>query len=61
MALVSSLKNRVFLASASVAVLSIVFALRFVTVRVSREAEADLQRGLRESATLVDQQHAARV
>ncbi len=61
MALLSSLKNRVFLASASVAVLSILFALRFVTERVSREAEADLERDLRESATLVDEQHAARV
>jgi signal transduction histidine kinase len=61
MALLSSLKNRVFLASATVAVLSIVFALRFVTARVSREAEADLERGLRESANLVDHQHAARV
>jgi signal transduction histidine kinase len=61
MALFASLKNRVFLASAAVAVLSIAFALRFVTARVSAEAEADLQRGLTESATLVDQQHAARV
>jgi signal transduction histidine kinase len=61
MALFASLKNRVFLASAAVAVLSIAFALRFVTARVSAEAEADLQRGLSESATLVDQQHAARV
>jgi signal transduction histidine kinase len=57
----SSLQNRVFLASAVVALLSIVFAIRFVTVRLGREAEAQLRKGLRESATLVQENYAARL
>jgi hypothetical protein len=61
MKLLSSLQNRVFVASALVALLSIVFAIRFMTVRLGREAEAELQRGLTESATLVEENYAARL
>ena len=43
----SSLTNRIFLASALLAVLSIGTALYIVSVRVTREAEGELQRGLR--------------
>ena len=42
-------RNRIFLASAALAVLSIGFALYFVNARVTREAEAELQRGLQEA------------
>jgi signal transduction histidine kinase len=44
-----------------VAALSIAFALRFVTVRIEREAEAQLDRGLAHAATLVEQHHATRL
>jgi signal transduction histidine kinase len=59
--LLSSLQNRIFLASATVAVLSIAFPIHFVTSRLEREVEAELERGLGESASLVEQQHAARL
>lgn len=57
----SSLKNRIFLASALLAVLSIVFPIRFVTSRLEQEVEAELRRGLGDGAALVEQQHAARL
>jgi signal transduction histidine kinase len=56
----ASLRNRVFLASAAVAVFSIAFALQFVTGRVAREAESELARGLEGAADLLEQQQAAR-
>ena len=56
-----SLKTRIFLSSALVAVLSVAFAVRFVTSRVAQEADAELRRGLAEVGTLVEQHHAARV
>jgi signal transduction histidine kinase len=56
----ASLRNRVFLASAAVAVLSIAFALQFVTNRVAGEAEAELERGLTDAGTLLEQHLAAR-
>lgn len=58
--MLASLRNRVFLASAAVAVLSIAFALVFVTGRVAREAEAELERGLKDAAALLDGQQVAR-
>ena len=61
MRLPASLRGRVFLASALVAVLSIGFALHFVTRRVAAQAEQELGRGLRESANLLEQQHASRL
>jgi signal transduction histidine kinase len=61
MKLLSSLQNRIFLASALLAVLSIVFPIRFVATRLEGEVEAELERGLGEGAALVEQQHAARL
>jgi signal transduction histidine kinase len=59
-AFLASLRNRVFLASAAVAVLSIAFALQFVTNRVAREAEAELERGLIDAGALLEQHLASR-
>jgi signal transduction histidine kinase len=59
--LLSTLKNRIFLASTVVAVLSIGFAIRFVTTRVTRDAETELRRGLHEAGTQVQQHYAARL
>ena len=56
MRLPATLRGRVFVASALVAVLTIAFALRFVTGRVAAQAEEELRRGLRESADLLQQQ-----
>ena len=60
MSFLASLRNRVFLASAAVAVLSIAFALQFVTNRVAGEAEAELERGLTDAGALLESQLAAR-
>ncbi len=59
-AFLASLRNRVFLASAVVAVLSIAFALQFVTNRVAGEAEAELERGLSDAGSLLEQHLASR-
>jgi signal transduction histidine kinase len=56
-----SLTNRIFLASAALAVVSIGAAVFFVSRTTTRQAEAELQRGLIEAGTLVDQQTAALV
>ncbi len=56
----SSLKSRVFLACAFVAVLSIAVGTIFVTARVSHEAEAELRRDLQEAAGLLDEHHRQR-
>jgi signal transduction histidine kinase len=58
--MMSSLKSRVFLACAFVAVLSIALGTSFVTRRVSREARAELGRDLREAAELLDEHHRQR-
>ncbi len=60
MRLLSSLRQRIFLACTLVAVLSAAFAGQVVTARVVREVEAELLRGLERSARLVRQQEAAR-
>jgi signal transduction histidine kinase len=52
--IVSSLTNRIFIASTLLAIVSLGFAFYFVNARVSSEAEADLRRGLTQAATLVD-------
>jgi hypothetical protein len=52
--IVSSLTNRIFLASTILAIVSLGLAFYFVNARVSSEAEADLRRGLDSAATLVD-------
>jgi len=53
--LLSSLRGRIFLASALLAVLSCGVALFFVNRRVTREAERSLQREIRVSGDIVDQ------
>ena len=53
--LFSSLRGRIFLASALLAVLSIGVAIYLVNVRVSREAEQTLQREMIATSALVDQ------
>ncbi len=59
MKLLGSLTNRIFLASAALAVVSIGAAVYFVSRTTTREAEAELQRGLLEAGALIDQQTAA--
>jgi signal transduction histidine kinase len=54
----SSLTNRIFLASTLLATVSIGFAVYFVSSRLRSEAEADLRRDLAEAASLVEQQRA---
>src|SRR5262245_18801289 len=54
----SSLTNRVFLACALLAMLSLGFAFYFVNERATSEAEANLRQGLTEAAALVDQHRA---
>ena len=60
MRLFSSLRSRIFLASAVLAVLSIGVALYVVNGRVTREAERALQREVAATGTLVDQLRATR-
>ena len=55
MTLVSSLRGRIFLASALLAVLSIAAAIFVVNQRVTKEAESALQREIRATGALVDQ------
>ena len=50
-----SLSNRIFIACALVATLSLGFAFYFVNARATREAEAELRRGLNEAGILVNQ------
>ena len=57
----SSLRNRVFLASALVAIAALAFALQFVTARATRSAEVELGRSLEEAATLVGHTYATRL
>ena len=57
----STLTNRIFITSAALAVVSIGVAITIVNVRVTREAESELQRGLQEAGRLVDQHHEMRV
>ncbi|PYQ51377.1 MAG: hypothetical protein DMF78_13470 [Acidobacteria bacterium] len=61
MKLLSSLTNRIFLGSATLAVLSIGVAIAIVNARVTRDAEGELRRGLEEAARLVDQHHETQV
>ena len=59
--LLSSLRNRVFLASALVAIAALAFALQFVTTRATHSAEVELGRGLEEAATLVGRTYSSRL
>ena len=53
--LLSSLRSRIFLTSALLAVLSIGAAIYLVSVRVTRELEESLQREIRSTGELVEQ------
>jgi signal transduction histidine kinase len=55
---VSSLTNRIFVALTLLTTLSLGFAFYFANARASSEAEAELTRGLREAATIVEQHRA---
>ena len=55
MTFLASLRSRIFLTSALLAVLSIAVAIYLVNQRVTRETEAALQRDIRATGTLVDQ------
>jgi len=55
MTLLSSLRGRIFLASALLAVLSIAAAIFVVNQRVTAETEQALQREVHATAALVDQ------
>ena len=55
----SSLSNRIFLACTLLASLALGFAFSFVNANATREAEADLHRGLQEAAALADQHRAS--
>ena len=56
MRMLGSLTNRIFLASALLAMLSIGAAVYLISARMTSETEAQLQRDLTEAATLVDEQ-----
>jgi len=55
MKVLSSLRSRIFLATATLTVLSIGVAIYLVSVRVTREAEQSLHREIAATGTLVDQ------
>src|SRR4029079_842283 len=61
MRLLSSLRGRIFLASALLAVLAIGVAIYLVNVQVTRQAERDLEREIRATGALVDQLRLMRV
>jgi signal transduction histidine kinase/uncharacterized membrane-anchored protein YhcB (DUF1043 family) len=61
MSLFSSLTNRIFFATAALAVLSIAIAMYRVNVAVTAQVEQELNRGLAEAATLVDSYRATLV
>ena len=60
MKVLSSLRSRIFLATAALTVLSIGVAIYLVSVRVTREAENSLQREIASTGKLVDQFRATR-
>lgn len=58
MKLLSSLTNRIFLATAILAVLCIGAAVYVISARITADAERDLERGLSEAVTLVEEHRA---
>src|SRR4030095_12561156 len=56
MRLLGSITNRIFLASALLAIISIGAAVSFISSRMTSETEAELQGDITEAATLVDDQ-----
>jgi signal transduction histidine kinase len=61
MRVLGSITNRIFLASALLAMLSIGAAVYFVSARLTQQTEAELQRDLTEAATLVADQRQSEV
>lgn len=61
MRLLATLRSRIFLACVVVSVLSVGITSRFVTDRVTAQADAELRRGLRDAADHVERQHRSRV
>ena len=59
MRVLGSITNRIFLASALLAIVSIAAAVYFVSSRITSETEAELQGDLTEAAALVDEQRVA--
>ena len=59
MTILASLTNRIFLASAALAVITVALAVYLVSASVTRETETALSSDLVESAALVDQQRSA--
>ena len=59
MKVLASLTNRIFLASAALAVITVALAVYLVSASVTRETETGVSRDLVESAALVDQQRTA--
>ena len=55
LSLFSSLTNRIFVASALLAVVSIALGVYNVNVRVTAQAENELLRGLAEARTLIEE------
>jgi signal transduction histidine kinase len=58
---VSSLQNRMFVATALVAVVSLASIIPFIASRITREGEAELRRGLLEAADHAERHHATRL
>ena len=56
MRVLGSITNRIFLASALLAMLSIAAAVYFVSAQLTSQTEAELERDLTEAATLVIEQ-----
>ena len=61
MRVLGSITNRIFLASALLAMLSIAAAVYFVSERLTQQTEAELQSDLTEAATLVADQRQSEV
>ena len=55
MTLLSSLRSRIFLSSAVLAVLSVGAAIYLVSARVTRDLQASLQREIAATRTMVDE------
>jgi signal transduction histidine kinase len=60
MRLLSTLRRRIFVATSLLALLPIGLVLQFLSARATGEIEAQLRRGLKEAAALVQQHHADR-
>ena len=58
MRVLTSLSNRIFVASTALATLSLGLAFAFVNARVGEQAEVELRRGLVEAVALVEQHRA---